>query len=120
MGPVTIEMSAEEFDQLADSAVGQLPTEFTDLIDNVAIMIEEAPPPDTPGLLGVYQGIPLTERDSGYAGTLPDRIVIFRGPILAICDTREQVISQVGITVAHEIAHYFGIGDAALERLGYG
>ncbi len=113
-------MSDEEFDRLVDAAVGKLPTEFIDLIDNVAIMVEGSPPPDTPGLLGIYHGVPLTERGSGYAGTLPDRIVIFRESILAICDTREQVISEVGITVAHEIAHYFGIGDAALERLGYG
>lgn len=113
-------MGADDFEQLVESALADLPAEFTKLLDNVAIMVEDWPPPESPGLLGVYHGVPLTERDTSYAGALPDRIIIFREPILAVCDTRDQVVSEVGITVAHEIAHYFGLGDDHLERLGYG
>ena len=74
----------------------------------------------SPSLLGLYEGIPLTERAAGTRATLPDRITIFRLPTLAICDTREEVVEEVHITVVHEIAHHFGIDDARLHELGYG
>ena len=71
-----------------------------------------------PGLLGLYQGIPLTERTaSGYAGVLPDRITIYRRAICAICSTEDEVVEQVRRTVIHEVAHHFGITDAEIERL---
>lgn len=113
-------MSDENFEHLVESAVANLPVEFTELLDNVAIMVEDAPPADNPHLFGYYHGVPLTERDSSYAGALPDRIVIFRQPFLTWCDSVEEVASEVTITVAHEVAHYFGISDAALHRWGYG
>lgn len=113
-------MDAEEFDRIVESALADLPAELSKLLDNVVIMVEDWPPSETPGLLGVYHGVPLTERDSSYAGMLPDRIVIFREPILAVCESQNHVMSEVSITVAHEIAHHFGIGDDQLERLGYG
>lgn len=113
-------MSDENFEQIVESAVANLPAEFTDLLDNVVIMVEDSPPPGGPELFGVYQGVPLTERDSSYAGVLPDRIVIFRQPFLNWCASSEQAASEVAVTVAHEVAHYFGIGDADLQRWGYG
>lgn len=119
-GLVAVEMSGEEFDQVVESALVGLPAEFTKLLDNVAITVEDQPPPECPGLLGSYYGVPLTERDSGYAGVLPDRIVIFKESILAICASRDEVISEVAVTVAHEVGHYFGIDDDHLEQLGYG
>jgi predicted Zn-dependent protease with MMP-like domain len=82
-------------------------------------MVEDWPPPDQPGLLGYYDGIPLTERDNEYGGVLPDRIVIFRRPTLEICDTEEDVVEEVRVTVVHEIAHFFGIDDDQLHRMGY-
>jgi predicted Zn-dependent protease with MMP-like domain len=84
------------------------------------LVVEEYPPADTPDLLGLYEGIPLTERGETYAGALPDRILIFRAPILAICDTEDDVREEVHITVVHEIAHHFGIDDDRLHELGYG
>ena len=69
---------------------------------------------------GIYEGVPLTERDHWYAGVLPDRITIFRGPITRMCDTYEEVVEEVRVTVVHEVAHHFGIGDDELHDLGYG
>ena len=74
---------------------------------------------DDPTLLGLYDGIPLTERDSTYAGAMPDRIFVYRNPTLEICETEEDVVEEVGITVVHEIAHHFGIEDDRLHELGY-
>jgi predicted Zn-dependent protease with MMP-like domain len=114
-----ISMSEAAFDALIDRALAGVPAELADLLENVVIMVEDWPPPDQPGLLGYYDGVPLTERDSNYAGVLPDRIVIFRQPTLDICETEEEVVDEVRITVVHEIAHYFGIDDEQLHRMGY-
>jgi len=103
-------MSAEEFELLVAEALDEIPAELAALIDNCVILVEDYPPPDLPQVLGLYSGIPLTERGQYYTG-LPDRILIFRHPILAICDTYEEVIEEVRITVVHEIAHHFGIDD---------
>ena len=83
------------------------------------LFIEDDAPPDDPTLLGLYDGIPLTERDSTYAGAMPDRIFVYRNQTLEICDTEEDVVEEVGITVVHEIAHHFGIEDDRLHELGY-
>lgn len=117
---MAIEMPAEEFDALVDDALDQIPDELAALVDNVVILTEDWPPPDQPGLLGYYDGIPLTERTNEYGGVLPDRIVIFRGAILQICHTPADVVREVNITVVHEIAHHFGIDDDQLHELGYG
>lgn len=112
-------MSAADFEQLVGQALDQVPAELAGLIDNCVILVEDDPPPDEPDLLGLYDGIPLTERGSDYAGVLPDRIFIFRLPTLAICDTVDEVVEEVHITVVHEIAHHFGIDDDRLHELGY-
>ena len=112
-------MSDEDFETLVAEALDQVPPELAQLMDNVAVFVEDEPPPDDPELLGWYEGTPLTERDSAYAGVLPDRIVIFRGPTLRLCETPEEVVEEVGITVVHEIAHHFGIDDERLHELGY-
>jgi predicted Zn-dependent protease with MMP-like domain len=116
---VAIELSVERFEELVSAALDEIPPELATLIDNCVILVEDAPPPDEPGLLGLYDGIPLTERGTDYAGVLPDRIFIYRLPTLAICDTVEDVIEEVHITVVHEIAHHFGIDDERLHELGY-
>ena len=113
-------MTAAEFDELVAEALDTIPDELASLIDNCVILVEDYPPPDRPGdLLGQYEGIPLTERGEFYSGVLPDKITIYRQPTLAICDAFEQVVEEVHITVVHEIAHHFGIGDARLHELGY-
>ncbi|MFC0627541.1 metallopeptidase family protein [Kribbella deserti] len=113
-------MSRPEFEVLVAEALDQVPPELAAMIDNVAIFVEDEAPEKDPHLLGIYEGIPLTERGQYYDGVLPDRITIFRNPTLAICDTVEDVIDEVNITVVHEIAHHFGIDDARLHELGYG
>ncbi len=105
---------------LVAEALDEVPEELAALIDNVAIFVEDDPPADDPDLLGIYEGIPLTERGHDYGGVLPDRITIYRNPTLAICETVDDVIDEVNITVVHEIAHHFGIDDDRLHDLGYG
>ena len=118
MSPPSLEMSAEEFEEHVAEALDAIPVELAALIDNCVILVEDYPPPDLPDVLGLYSGIPLTERGQYYTG-LPDRILIFRHPILAICDSYEEVIEEIRITVVHEIAHHFGIDDDRLHELGY-
>lgn len=113
-------MSRERFDELVEAAFARVPAELVDLLENVVLFIEDEPPPDEPYLLGLYTGVPQTERGWSYGGVLPDRIFVYRKPTLAICDTEADVVEQVEITVAHEIAHHFGISDARLHELGYG
>ena len=114
-----LEMSADRFGELVSEALDSVPPELAALMDNVAVFVEDEPPSDDPELLGFYDGIPLTERDWAYAGALPDRIVIFRGPTLRMCEDEDEVIDEVHVTVVHEIAHHFGIDDDRLHDLGY-
>jgi predicted Zn-dependent protease with MMP-like domain len=112
-------MATAEFEALVDRAIDGIPEELLTVMENCAIMVEDLPPADGPVLLGLYDGVPLTERGEGYGAVLPDRIFIYRLPILSICDTDEDVVEQIHITVVHEIAHHFGIDDARLHELGY-
>ena len=114
-----IEMTRERFEELVAEALDQVPAELSALIDNCVVLVEDEPPADDPDLLGLYDGTPLTERDSTYAGVLPDRITIFRNPTLEMCDTEDDVVDEVNVTVVHEIAHHFGIDDDRLHELGY-
>ncbi|KRC65954.1 hypothetical protein ASE12_15030 [Aeromicrobium sp. Root236] len=114
-----IEVSEDRFAELVEAAFDAVPPELAALLDNVVLFIEDDAPADDPTLLGFYDGIPLTERDTSYGGVMPDRIYVYRNPTLAICDTEEDVVEEVGITVVHEIAHHFGIEDDRLHELGY-
>ena len=115
-----VDMSREEFEEAVSDALDQVPEDLAAQMDNVVIFVEDDAPADAPDLLGVYDGVPLTERDFGWAaGSLPDRITIFRNPTLAICESREEVVDEVRITVIHEIAHHFGIDDERLHELGW-
>lgn len=116
---MTVEMDPDEFEDLVRQALDDIPTELAALVDNCVILVEDVPPADEPDLLGLYDGVPLTERGDQYGGVLPDRILLFRLPILAICDTPADVVEEVHITVVHEIAHHFGIDDDRLHDLGY-
>ena len=78
-----------EFEELVGQALDQIPDELARLMDNVVILVEDDAPADDPDLLGLYEGTPLTERDAAWAGSLPDRITIFRNPTLVICDSRD-------------------------------
>jgi predicted Zn-dependent protease with MMP-like domain len=114
-------VSLEEFEELVGDALDSVPDELMRLLDNVAFFVEDEPPADDPDLLGVYEGTPLTERDAGWAsGSLPDRIVLYQGPLQRMCTDREDLREEIAVTVVHEIAHHFGIDDAALHDLGWG
>jgi predicted Zn-dependent protease with MMP-like domain len=119
-------MSPADFEAAVSAALDRIPADIAKAMDNVAVFIDDDYTPQ-PGedpetvLLGLYEGVPLTERDGWWdAGSLPDRITIYRQPILEICRSREEVIHEVAITVTHEIAHHFGISDERLRELGWG
>jgi predicted Zn-dependent protease with MMP-like domain len=114
-----IDMSRARFEQLVTTAMDDVPPELAALVDNCVVLVEDDPPADDPDLLGVYDGTPLTERGDGYTMALPDRITIFRRPTLEMCESEEEVVDEVRITVVHEIAHHFGIDDDRLHDLGY-
>jgi predicted Zn-dependent protease with MMP-like domain len=115
-----VEMSRGRFEELVAEALDEVPVELLEFMDNVVILVEDDPPPGEAELLGLYEGHALTERGWSYAGVLPDRITIYRRPILRICDTDDDVVEEVAVTVVHEIAHHFGIDDARLHELGWG
>ena len=107
-----------DFEREIDDAVASLPRELRDDISNVAIVVEEEPPPGQP-LLGLYQGIPLTRRTSGYSGVLPDKITIYRGPLERLYGADPETLRrQIRHVVLHEVAHHFGISDERLQEMG--
>lgn len=115
-----LDIPAEAFEAMVCEALDGVPAELAALLDNVVVLVEDDAPADDPELLGLYEGTPLTERDAGYSGVLPDVITIFRRPTLALCDDEDEVVAEVRTTVVHEIAHFFGIDDDHLDELGYG
>ena len=114
-----VDMEREEFERLVERALEAIPDEIASLVRNVAVIVEDNAPPDDPDLLGLYDGIALTERYGGPLMDLPDRIFIYRRPLLAYCRDATQLVEEVRITVVHEVAHHFGIDDERLDELGY-
>ncbi len=112
-------MSDDDFSDLVSDALDNIPSELAEAMNNVVVLVEghHAAEPD---LLGLYEGVALTDRDTTYAGALPDTITIYREPLLAMCSDHAEVVDEVAITVVHEIAHHFGITDAWLHRHGWG
>jgi predicted Zn-dependent protease with MMP-like domain len=115
-----MEMDPERFDALVDQALDGIPDELASLVRNVVVLVEDEPPEDEPDdLLGLYDGVALTDRDGTLGVELPDRIFIFRGPLLDLCADEAELVEEVRITVVHEVAHHFGIDDDRLHDLGY-
>ncbi len=112
-------MSRRRFDELVEEALGDLPDWVQERLDNVAVVVEEEPPADDPDLLGLYEGVPLTDRGQDYFGVLPDRIRLFRSTIEEEAEDEEDVKQVVQETVVHEVAHFFGISDERLHELGW-
>jgi predicted Zn-dependent protease with MMP-like domain len=117
-----------DFESLVVDVLDELPEQILDMLDNVDVVIENWPTREQledaglegdETLLGLYEGVPLTARDSGYFLIPPDKITIFKGPIERECRTRDEIAEQVRITVIHEVAHHFGIGEARLDELGW-
>jgi predicted Zn-dependent protease with MMP-like domain len=116
-------VTRERFEELVAQALDGLPEEFAELLENVAVVVEEEPTdddlreveidpddPDRDELFGIYQGVPLGERGSYYS-QLPDRVAIFRGPILRCCESRREILREVRETVVHELGHHFGLDE---------
>ncbi|MCH8744926.1 MAG: metallopeptidase family protein [Chloroflexi bacterium] len=121
-----IRLSQREFADLVQQAYRQLPANVRQTLDNVDISVEERPSPEDfdalseeATLFGLYTGVPLTER-AGYEPALPDRIIVFRRPILESCATTEEVVQEIRITLWHEVGHFLGLDEDDLHRLGYG
>ncbi|MGB7981896.1 MAG: metallopeptidase family protein [Candidatus Nanopelagicales bacterium] len=115
-----LDIPAEQFEALVADALDEIPAELARMISNCVVLVADDVAPGTRSLLGLYEGIPLTGRDGWYAGVLPDRITIYRRPILRMCRSEAEVVEQVRITVVHEVAHHFGIGEERLHELGWG
>ncbi len=111
-----IDVTREQFEDLVGEGLDLIPDELARLMDNVVVLVEDHPPQGR-RLLGLYHGVPLTERGTGYAGMLPDTIHIYRFPILRMCSSEEEVVREVRHTVIHEVAHHFGISDERLHEL---
>lgn len=107
----------ERFEELVGEALDSLPDELWERFDNVAVVVDDAHP-EEPDLLGIYEGIPLTDRGD-YGGVLPDRIAVFRVPLCEMCVDEDELVEEVRVTVIHELAHHMGIDDDALHDLGW-
>ncbi|QYN39935.1 metallopeptidase family protein [Pseudonocardia sp. DSM 110487] len=112
-------MNRRQFEELVADALDTIPPELTAAMDNVVVLVDARHDTD-PELLGLYEGVALTERTSSYGGELPDRITIYQDAILDVCDTEDDVVHEVAVTVVHEVAHHFGIAEATLHELGWG
>jgi predicted Zn-dependent protease with MMP-like domain len=111
-------LDQDRFEQLVVDALDQLPEELAVLLDNVAVVIEDHNA-EEPDLLGLYEGVPLTERETYGGLELPDRISIYRLPLCQLAADEDEVVEEVLVTVVHEIAHHFGIDDDRLHELGW-
>lgn len=112
-------VAPERFEELVGEALDELPAELLRAMDNVVVLVEDRHAED-PELLGLYEGVALTERTSDYGGVLPDRITLYRDALVDMCDDEDELRDEVAVTVVHEIAHHFGIDEATLHRLGWG
>jgi predicted Zn-dependent protease with MMP-like domain len=116
---LNLDVNRTEFEATVDQVLETLPPWVIAQIDNLHVVVEERPPPEENGLLGLYDGVSLPERSGDYWGALPDRIVIYRIPHLELGLTRDDLESEIRRTVLHEIAHHIGIGDDRLAELGW-
>lgn len=115
-----IDVPREHFEELVSEALDAIPPDLARVLSNCVVLVEDDVPPGSPSLLGLYEGTPLTERGQWYSGVLPDRITVYRLPILSMCATDQDVVDEVRITVIHEVAHHFGIEEDRLHDLGWG
>jgi hypothetical protein len=114
-----VDIGEEDFYALVEEALDSLPDDLLNDLDNVAIVVEDEPE-DGSDTLGIYEGVALTERDSSWFGTLPDRVVLFRGPLSRMCEDEDELFEEIAITLVHEIGHYHGIDEQRLHELGWG
>lgn len=114
-----LEMDPEAFEQLVADELDVLPDDMVDGLDNVVFLVEDRPEDGSLDLLGLYDGLAITERDRYGNGELPDRIFVYREPHLSVCEEIDELRDEVHTTLVHEIAHYYGIDDERLHELGW-
>ena len=114
-----LDLDADAFEQLVIDELDALPDDMIDGLDNVVFVTEDRPEDGSLDLLGLYDGVALTERGQYGFGELPDRIILYREPLLAICETLDELKDEIHVTLVHEIAHFYGINDEQLHQLGW-
>lgn len=114
-----LSLDADQFERLVIAELDLLPDDMVDGLDNVVFVVEDRPEDGTLDLLGLYDGWALTERERYGVGELPDRIIVYREPHLAVCETEEELREEIHTTLVHEIAHFYGIDDDRLHELGW-
>jgi len=114
-----VDITQSRFEDLVAETLDALPPRLLAAMDNVAVLVDERHP-DEPGLLGLYEGVALTDRTSDYGGVLPDRITLYRAALAELCADEDELREEVAVTVVHEIAHHVGIDEETLHRLGWG
>lgn len=115
-----MEMERDAFEKLVIEELDELPDEMFEGLENLIFVVEDRPEDGSLDLLGLYEGIALTERGQYGFGELPDRIIVYREPHLAVCATEEELRDEVHTTLVHEIAHYYGIDEERVHELGWG
>jgi len=116
---VTLDLTPEQFEELVISELDELPDEMVEGLENLVFVTEDRPADGSLDLLGLYEGVALTERDTYGFGELPDRIVLYREPLLAVAADLDELRDEIHITLVHEIAHFYGIDDDELHKLGW-
>lgn len=118
--PEPLNLDADEFEALVVDELDQLPDDMVEGLDNLVFVVEDRPEDGSLDLLGLYDGVSLTERGQYGFGELPDRIILYREPLLAVAEgSLETLRDEIHVTLVHEIAHYYGIDDDELHRLGW-
>lgn len=115
-----LQIDAEQFEKLVVDELDLLPDDMVDGLENVVFVVEDRPEDGTLDVLGLYDGVNLTDRGNYGFGELPDRIILYRESLLSICADIAELKEQIHITLVHEIAHFYGIDDEELHRLGWG
>ena len=116
---VPLRLNADAFEALVTDELDRLPDDMIDGLENVVFVVEDRPEDGSLDLLGLYDGVAITERDRYGFGEMPDRIIVYREPLLSISADEEELREQVHITLVHEIGHYYGIDDNRLHELGW-
>lgn len=116
---MSLDLTAAEFEKLVIDELDELPDEMVDGLENLVFVTEDRPADGSLDLLGLYEGVALTDRGQYGFGELPDRIVLYREPLLALAETLDELRDEIHVTLVHEIAHFYGIDDNQLHELGW-
>lgn len=114
-----VKLNPDEFERLVVAELDELPDDMVDGLENVVFLVEDRPEDGSLDLLGIYDGVDLTRRDRYGYGEMPDRIILYREPLLAVAADLDELRDEIHVTLVHEIAHYYGIDDDELHRLGW-